>query len=519
MGIEKLRTKEGRLEIIDDINSRENLDRKYESFKQCEVFEDRIRQYLVEKLEDFFDKETAKEIPKVTSMNITKKVIDSVSALYRRPAERSFNGLDDDQLEKIKLLYKDMKFDAVIQKCVGYFKLQGQNLLYIVPKKGKLKARSLKQHYYDVIEDHEDSEEAAAYLLSTLDKRFIKSNRNESKPKEDNVNASNPVRMNHPPQSESNVSEKGNDIKDLKKYIVWTPESNFIMDEDGDIISEGETESALSDLMIMPFIDIFHPASKDGSYFVIPGESLVSFSVEYCYMWSLFLYTMLMQNFSQPIFSGPPESKPESMKIGPNRALFLPKDERSGQSLEFEFATPSPDLANSKEGMNTMLSIFLSIKNVDTKEIAGTLNGTVAYSSAAERFIAMMQKYEASEEDMATFKDVEQQAFKLTCQWVNIAKETDGLLDAKYLPKRSIDVDRASVDVKYQEPKNVMSKKELLDYVVSSMKENLDDEISAYAKINGIESIEDAERMYMEMIGRKTRISKLKGEDGNGEEP
>jgi hypothetical protein len=56
--------------ILEITNSTESQERKKESLKQCRIFEGKIRQYVVEMLEDFFSRESLSSSNSKTSMFI-----------------------------------------------------------------------------------------------------------------------------------------------------------------------------------------------------------------------------------------------------------------------------------------------------------------------------------------------------------------------------------------------------------------------------------------------------------------
>jgi hypothetical protein len=477
----------------------EAMDRKKESLKQCRIYEGKIRQYVVEMLEDFFSRDTVKEMPKASSFKVAKKIIQELAILYNENPERTFSGLNDDQLEKIKLLMEDSNYPQLVKKAYEYFKLQGQSNLYIVPKKGKLKIRALKQHSLDIIPDKYDSEEAAGYVVGTgvFNSENYINNRPENKP----------IQTIHPSGTPSLTlvdKPKTQGKSEDESFVVWTEQENFLMNGLAEIESE-ETENILSvlDMPIkMPFVDVAYPSMKDGSYFVDMDSSVTDFNIEYCFGYSLLLYTMIMQNFSLPVFSGLKELMPENLQISPNRPIFLPKDQQ-GNGLSLEFVTPSPNLEATKGIQDSMLNTFLSIEGIDPKSVVVGQNQTQGYSSGYERLMAMVDKFESARDDIEIMKVSEHRAALIVAQWMNAARMTDGLLEEKYIPNSDIDLESFAMEVNYKMPEARLTKQEILDYNIKALDAGMKSMIKAYMEVNEIKDEERAKAELMEVARSK----------------
>ena len=93
---------EDRLKLIKHIESSENKDRKQESFRQTQIFQDRLYQYVREALLREFSKQTVDEIPIIASINLARRIIKQEASIYRTAPNREFTELSDDQSEVVK---------------------------------------------------------------------------------------------------------------------------------------------------------------------------------------------------------------------------------------------------------------------------------------------------------------------------------------------------------------------------------------------------------------------------------
>jgi len=484
--------------ILELTNSEFARVRKTESLKQCRIYEGKIRQYVVEMLEDFFTKESVKEMPKASSYKVAKKILDEMAILYDEVPLRKINGLSEEQMQKLEMLLKDSGYSAVMKKAYSYFKLQKQNHVYIVPKNGKLKIRSLKQHSLDAIPDFHDNEEAVGYIVGTgvFNSEDYINDRVESRP----------IQMIHPSGTPSltprNVSKNTRE-KSEETYVVWTTTNNMIVNGRGEVASE-DNENILFSLgypVTIPFVEIAYTTDKDGNYFIDIDSSITDFNIEYCFAYSLLLYTMIMQNFSLPVFSGLKELMPDNYQISPNRPIFLPQDAQ-GNGLKLEFITPTPNLEATKGIQDSMLTTFLGIEGIDPKSVP-TGNGTQGYTSGFERMVAMMEQFSHARDDMEIMARAEENTIKIVAEWMNAARLYDGLLDEKYIPTQEIDLQELSVDVVFKTPEARMSKQEILDFNIKALHSGLRPLQKAYMEVNDIsnedQAKEDIEKIKLEM--------------------
>lgn len=436
-----------RKSLIQQIKGDENRQRKAASLKQFEIFHDRQLQYVIEYLRGQFAASTVREIPVVSSINLSRRIVYQEASIYRTKPNREFSETSDDQNKAIDEIYEDMSFDAKMMKANQVYKLQNQACLMIIPKDGKLMMRVMYAHHYDVVPS-EDPEIAEAYIISSFDKQnFLSYNigGNQTQSAQQSGN-----------EYRDNVNQQIGDPDDykatLERYVVWTKDLNFIMDGNGNILTPiEEIVSPLQSIQMMPFVDI--ACDKDFEYFVRQGQSLTDFSVQYCGALSDLGNVVKMQGWAQAWMSGSKDLMPENIQIGPNFILKLPIDPDNKVETKFGFSNPSPDLAGSIQYIQMLLSNFLSSRGVDVKSVSSNGDAT-NFSSGVERLLYEISKFEASKTDMEVFRWAECQCFELIKAWNNVSFGTN-LLDAPVnMP------DTSDVNVKFAEPQMVQSRAE-----------------------------------------------------------
>lgn len=471
MGNPDLRDQSVRKNIIDEINHENNKDRKEEHLKRFEVYQDRQHKHLLEKLRGEFSDKTVREMRKISSINLTKRITNELASIYNTEPMREFGEVSDREIEQIENLYHYACADQKLKLANRYYKLHGQAAIQILPRDNRIMLRALQPQDYDVIPDAEYPEKAYAYILNVFDKYDFLYAENQTgsldNPRHNNVNQG--IR-----READRINQKIADRDDYRakmgKYIVWTDKLMFMMDGSGQIISE-ETENPIG---MLPFVDV--ALDKDMEFFVRAGNSIVDFALDYSLLLSDTATINKMQGWAQPIISA--TELPQDMQIGPNHILYLPIDPNNPTATpSFEFANPSPDMSSSLELLETYLRLFLSSQGIDPKTVSGKAE-TQRFSSGIERLLAMVEKFEASRSDIDLFRKVEDDVFKLMVAWSNAYQGVTGdkrLIDD--LNKGKIN-DNATMEIQFVRPEMLQTKAEkeesvmkLLDAGLMSKKE------------------------------------------------
>lgn len=471
-----------RADVLGSINDRENIERKNESLKRFEVYRERQHEQVLEKLRGEFSSKTVDSMRKITSINIATRIINEQASIYKRAPVRNFGNVNERQKEQLENLYSFAKANVQFKRANRVQKLQDQGCLQVLPANGMIQMRTLHPHHYDVVPMPGDPETAWAYVLSVFNKdEFLNANpagktrtntRTSESAQSDNVNQ---------------VIADKDDWKGLsnKRFIWWTAEHSFMTNGKGEILSE-QVDNPIG---MLPFVDI--AGEKDFEFFVRNGNNTVSFALDFALLLSDTSTINRLQGYSQAVIQS--DDLPENVLIGPNQVLHLPPN-KDGTPSTFQFVTPSPDMGSALNLLELYLRLFLSSRGLDPKTVSGTAD-TQRFNSGIERLLAMIEKFESSEDDIDLFRSAEDDVFKIMTAWSNVLQGT-GLLRPE-LTLATIP-DNAFIDVAYSAPEVIKTSSESEDSVIKRMEAGLLSRVEAIAEIREID-IDEARKVVEEI--------------------
>lgn len=480
--------------IIDETKSDENLQRKSESFKQQEIYRDRMHRWVETYLRGQFSKSSVDEMPIISSVNLAKRITNQQASLYRKPPERTFTNLTEDQELVVRKIYEAMNANVMLKKSNRNYVLQNQNLIMVVPKDGKITMRSIMQHQYDAIPDGYNPEYAHAYLLSVYDR----SQDRMGGVSDSKLSAPTGFRANrHSPLQDSGYNSAIADRSDyqamLEKYLVWSPELNFFMNGKGQILSE-DVENPIAPHL--PFIDVH--GDKDFEYYTRMGQAVTDFCVQYNAALSDIANVVRMQGWGQAVVKGPQGMKKEAIQIGINHILYLETPQGEDQQVDFSYVSPSPDLKGSLGYLETLLMNFITSRGLDPKDVTGSTGGK-SFSSGVERLLAMIDKFEATSDDIDVFQSVERQLYELVKIWHNRLRGTDLLIPELQTTELPAD---SKVFVKYAKPELITTDSEKLDNALKKMELGIASREKILMELEGVDE-EEAEKIIQEIDQRE----------------
>lgn len=489
--------------VIGEILGEENKQRKEESLRRFEIYRQRQRQFILDRLENEFSVQTVREMRTITSINLTKRIIDEMASLYKKCPEREYSDATEAQAEYLDNLYKFSMADVKLKQANRFYKLEDQCAIQVLPKEGKLEMRVLMPHHYDVIPDPMNPEKPLAYILNILDKTELFS---ETSGNQDLAKA--PTGGEKTRYQDYNNQKIGDpeDYKDkAQRYVWWTKDYNFVTNENGTII-DMQTGAALENLTEddpritnplgkLPFVDV--ALEKDFEYWVRSSNGVVDFNIDFGVLLSDTANINRLQGYSQAVISS--VSVPRDMHVGPHSVLHLPLDPNNPDvTPSFQFATPSPDMASSLELLEVYVRFFLTSQGQDPKTVSGKAEGQ-GFSSGIERLLSLVEKFEASQDDMDLFKYVEYQVFELFKDWsdvlLNVPEEAGGLKDEYNQVRLS---DSIKLNVTYEKPMMLQTQTEREDSAIKLMNAGLLSRVEALMDLRGVD--EDMAREIAERI-------------------
>lgn len=497
-----------RLRIIDEITGEENLSRKRFEQRKFDVYRNRQDRYVIEKLEAELKADFVRRMRKVLSINPCKRIVDEMASLYRTEPDRQFANSSDNELAQIEAIYHHGMIDAKMRLANAYYKLHDQAALFVVPRDGRLEVRVMSPKDYDVIPDETNPEKARAYIFSVWDVDLHSSYRDESEQGE--------YRQDYFSNDQRNQKiADDSDRLQAREFIVWDKEVHFTMNGRGEVIGE----IMPNPIGRLPFVDI--AIEKDYQFFVRRGSGVVEFTIDLLAQLSDLASISRMQGYSQAIISSPEE--PKSITVGPDRVLWLKKDPNPGMpEPSFEFASPSPDLAGGLEIIDSQVKMFLSSQGVDVSVVSGK-GEKRSFASGVDHLLANIDKFQASQQDMALFRWVEYELFEILKAWSNVMQgvpvENGGLISD--LQQATIS-DAVQMSVKFEAPHAVQTQSEVEDSVIRLMESGLMSRKQAVMRLYQVDE-EKAEEIMSEIDAEmkpveiaEPPVAAKEDEDANG---
>lgn len=470
-----------RKEIIKELLGNENQCRKERSFIQSQIYAGKLKDYLIKKMEYELGSKSAKKSRKITSINLTKEIIRAESKIYMREPERAFFNLSDDEVNHANDLYLWGRVNVRLKRANQLFKLQEQVALKVVPKNGIIDFRALQPHHYDVVPDESDPEVAEAYIISNFDRSRVTrgtDNQNQIIADEDDAKLS------------------------AYRFYWWTKDYNFVTNGKGEFLDESfkvytpNAEEIKNPIGEIPFVDIAR--DKDFTFFIDAESTVPQFALDFAMSLSDTADVIRHQGFATGVFAS--KDPPANLEAGPRQILWLKQDpnDEAGVQPSFQFVSPNPDIASSNEFNAGLVSLFLTSRGQNPKLI-NSKGEAQTYTSGLDRFLASLEMFEQSQDDLDLFKDVEADAYQLLVKWNNAifqaSMEKGGYrpeITGRFLSEKSY------LDVKFKPPTLELSKKEQLEVIEKRKNLGLISDIEAIMEDRGVTK-EEAEKIYLEL--------------------
>ena len=498
-----LATIEGRLELIASINDENNKARKQVSLKQSEVDGGRLQFYVKNYLRGELNLDTVKEMPLVTSINVQSAVTDKKATVYKKKPNREWTDVSDEADETLRKIYKDMKLDQKLNRMNRNYVYQDQSIGMIVPKNGKLICRIMKMHQIDAIPSDLDPESADGYIISTFDRTlYIQYDTDKKEVDTATGFKGRADRSTASQDKDLDVGEKYQFQRYVEKYIVWTKEYNYMMNGLGEVLNPETCEplevvsvediiSPLSQYGIMPFFEIAR--DKDFEYFTRPSNAMTDFTVQFNAMLSDLATNIKMNGHAVGLLKCPSEMQPKNLNVGGSSMIVLNTDNPDA-NVDFQFVAPNSDISGIGDAIDKFLNYFVTSEGLGG-DVVNSKGETQKATSGIDRFLQMLSKIEAHQDDYDAFKDVEQDIYTIIKAWLDVLSNSSDL-NAKY--KTSIPVD-SEVEVKYYKPEMIQTEAEKLSNIEKLIDLGLMSKVKAVMEYYNIEDKEKAEEMLKQI--------------------
>lgn len=502
---------EDRLKLAQEIESEPNRARKQWSLRQFEVNSGRIQQYVKENLLGQLYDETVREMPIVSSINVQKAVVDAKATIYKKKAKREFSEVTEEQEETLKLIYRDMKADMKLNKSNKNYTYQDQSIGMIVPKNGKLQMRIMLMHQIDVKPFADDPEDAQIYIISCFDREnYIQLYEDKKERDTATGEAHRSVRSTASAQDGESY-ETANEfqfMKHVQKYIVWSREFNFMMNglgevinpEDGSFQKEGQKIDITSPLAsegILPFFEV--AKEKDFEFFVRAGNALTDFTIEFNEKLSDLSMNAKMNGYAVAILKSPSDVKPQNLVIGHSQIVHLPTDDPD-KLVDFQFSAPNSNIGEISDFVDNLLNYFITSSGLGG-DVVNSKGETQKAQSGIDRFLQMIQKVEAHQDDYEKFRCLEQDIYQIVKAWLRVLNGTDKL-DSKY-QIANLNPD-SEISVEFYKPEEVQTETERLSNIEKKIELGVMSKKEAIMELRSIEDDEQAMELLKEIQNEET---------------
>ncbi len=472
------------------LENEENLKRKENSLMSLEVLKGRQTPFILEKLRREMGVDSITTGRTITSINLTKKIVKEKSSLYKTPPEREFKNVSEDQLGHINMLYKMAEADVKLKKSNEIYKLQDQAMLQCVLKEGKIELRPLYQHHFDVIPQDENPEKMSGVIISSFDKSRLFGAGGTGQLGSYPAN-----KMNYYSDNYNQTIGDPDDYKQKALFYWWTKDFNFITNYKGQLVDKNgvpinqmvmdPNDPLVASPIVgtLPFIDI--ATDKDFEFYVRSGLSSTVFSVDLGALLSDTSEIARMQGWSQAIISS--VETPKDLTIGPRRAMWLKLNPNDTEATRpsFEFSSPNPDLGSSLQLIENFLSLYLTSEGL-SPSVMNSQGKTDGSTSGLDRWLKMIEKFEASQDDVSLYECVERDLFQIIKAWNNtFANVTEGGFDDKL--SGTLIPEDAEMSVKFHKPQMLMAEAEKLDLIQKKLEMGLISQVEAIEHDRGVD--------------------------------
>jgi len=462
-------------QIIDNIESNENKERKRRDFKSHQIMSGNQREYVQQEIKSIYPE--SYQIMRTSNVNVSKKVNDKIAKAYKDAPKRTVNGKDNENLNSI---YNSGMFNAALTKMDQGYNRSNCGLVWVQNdsiEKTKFRPIFLNQYTFDVIINN-DTLELEGVVLSY--------------PKTDVTAPNGSIYSDGVNQL---IAEHQRDsANDATVYAMWTKDQhvNVVKSVNKktttiDYIKRDETEDFVNDLGALPFVWL----TTDPYMPEFPIENpLTDDSVEINILNSTLL-TATQQQIGQLLIKYPAGSKVNTIHKGFTISMELPQSTENDPHVPTtaEYIVPNSDLAGMKNVIMEYAATILSDNGLEGATLAGQAQ---AFASGFERLIASASVVEIQKENQNYYAEIEKQIFE-------IIKKYDEINGTRLFNKED------ELTVHFKEPQVIKSENDRLDIIAKREDLGLDEPHEKFIIDNPNMSPKDAK-------AKMKRIEKFKEE-------
>jgi len=358
-----------------------NAERKIESAKRLDYYRGDQEQHLMRVLaKQFKHPERLRLQP--TFSNIVRRIINEVSVVYKRPAQRSLmiNGkkVEGKGADAFSKMYENARADAVLKKVNRYTNLLNTIGVQAVWRNEAVALDVLTPDILNVVQNAMDPTQASAVII---EQGYA-----------DTVTLEGP----------------SNPFGATSLFIAWTEESHQVFDEQGRPRPDLANESGANPYGMIPIV--FFRDSYPDSYFWNEGSFDLINAQETLNVFLTELNQLVkMQSFSVPVIIG--DAPPEGVTVDPSNFISIPlSDATAGKGQpDFKFVSPSPKIAEIIEVIREQVRRIADDwgLSMDSFKLSGSPASGLSLKLSNIRLI------ERREDDVALYMDYERELFNV----------------------------------------------------------------------------------------------------------
>lgn len=482
-----------RQSAIEEFESDANIQRKKDSKYRYEIYEDDIKQKVI----DDFKKEMPRGvnecvINRISDVNICKKIIKKKAIIYKN---KSIKETDEAHQEDLINLFDETDFDSLCKKINKYVELDNTVEVGFLPYMDEdtnlvyLKASILKGFQYDPIFDSQDNEKVRAIVISYFSesKAFYAQEgaaaiHGETKVKETNIE-----------------TEK-------KNYIWWTAHYHFTTDNKGNVIQGEGFGDGLNPIGILPFVT--YKKTDGDSYWSTFGRDIINGTIRINKLLTDLYYITKFQGMGLLYVTG--RKIPDLIDVGPSTAITV-KVEEGDPTPQIGFATSNPPVADHLSMIQQSLNLILTTNGLEPASIS--LTDAKSAESGIQEIIKRADNLSDIEDEIEMYKDNNPKLIRIMLEWFNLFRGRN-LLGKQYDYIKTIPSDIV-VTEKFPAPAVITTEKEKIEIIQLRRDAGLDTLRDSIKRDNPDMTDEDVEEKLAELIEQDEK----KKADAIGEKP
>lgn len=416
--------------ILKEVKSDDNLSRLRIDYDKYLVFNGKLKELIRKAIQaEFILPETvAQLVNRVVPINITGKIIDKLATVYKEVPVREPGDKNEADQELVDFYTKEMSFNRKMKFCNQMFKLYKHSLLEpYVDSYGVPRMRVLPSHTYTVLSDDMIDPSCPTCVVKLL-----------------------------------------HDDKEVKeqRFAIWTSERHWIVDGDGiiqtaDMLAMNNPDG-INPYGVLPFV---YFKQSDDRLIPLPSEDIVSCNIIICLLLTDLCFASKYQAWSYLVLTG---AESTNLTLNPNSIISLPLGP-NGEKPTLETVKPEIDIDQMLRLIESNMSMLLTTNGLTVGDVTSQLTTGNAASGAA-KMIDQSQSTELREDQVAYFREAEEDFWYLFAHKILPVWVASGILQPEYANAFSVDFE---LSIRYPELKPMVDDSQKIDQEIKKLNSGL----------------------------------------------